>query len=233
MRRHKPIILGVVLAVLLAVIGLEASVLFAHQDEAPQDGVSNGSKASTELASDTSETPNKESGAILLAPEGTELPEDYDEDLLEELRARFVNPTMVIGDVSAVAGDEVTVRVFVVNNPGVLGMAATLAYDESAMTLKRVENGAIFDGVLDFTVSEDLKNGCRFLWDGLDLTADQMQDGEVLELTFQINPTAGTGKYPISLLLDDGGVVDRELAELSLAVDNGSVTINEDATGAE
>lgn len=154
------------------------------------------------------------------------IPDNVDEAYLEELRSDYQQATLVMGDVSAAAGEQVTVQVLVVHNPGILGMSGTLSYDDSVMTLESAVSGAAVSEVLDFTVSDTLNSGCRFLWDGLDIQEEQIKDGTVMELTFQISDTAQSGKYPITLTLDTDSVVNRDLAPLELDVDSGYLIIS-------
>lgn len=166
-----------------------------------------------------------EEHADIVVEEENNIPDDVDDAYLEKLRARYLQPILVMGDVEAAPGEEVTVRVLAVNNPGILGMCATLSYDENTMTLERVENGKIFNDVLNFTTSETLTSGCRFLWDGLDIDPEKIEDGEVIRLFFKIKESAKTDKYPITLIPDEGGTVDRELKPIELAVDCGYITV--------
>lgn len=175
--------------------------------------------------SDDTEDSGETQQYIASEPEN-EIPVDYDDEFLEDLKTEYQSPVLLVGDAKAKPGDEVTVLVLALNNPGILGMSATLSYDESAMTLVSAQNGRALSDVLDLTASGTLKNGCRFLWDGLDIADDQVKDGEVLQLAFKINDNAKGGKYPVTLILDEGGTVDRELEQLDLTVDCGYVTVD-------
>lgn len=134
---------------------------------------------------------------------------------------------LAVGNVSAGSGDtEVVVPVVLRNNPGMLGMILTVSYEENVMSLVNAESGEAVEGVLQFTAAGKLQSGCNFLWDGLDLTDSQIRDGTLLLLTFHISENAPAGSYPISVIYQDGNVVDRELQPLSPAIQNGSLTIS-------
>ena len=134
---------------------------------------------------------------------------------------------LAVGNVSAGSGDtEVVVPVVLRNNPGMLGMILTVSYEENVMSLVNAESGEAVEGVLQFTAAGKLQSGCNFLWDGLDLTDSQIRDGTLLLLTFHISEDAPAGSYPISVIYQDGNVVDRDLQPLSPAIQNGSLTIS-------
>lgn len=162
---------------------------------------------------------------IELAEEENDIPAEVTEEYLDELRGRYPQPVLVIGDVNAETGSDAVVRMIAVNNPGILGMSGTISYDESVMTLTAAENGAVFSELLDFTTSSSLKNGCRFLWDGLELTPEQVKDGVMLNLTFEIKDDAKSGRYPIVFIPDLEGIVDTNLEVLDLEVDCGYITV--------
>lgn len=133
---------------------------------------------------------------------------------------------LTVEHISAKPGDEVQVKAVIHNNPGILGMALTAYYDETALTLQRAENGGAFAGVLEFTSSKALGSGARFLWDGLEITDNDAKDGEILILHFKISDTAEEGEYPIELQYADGDIVDNQLDSVSLTIDSGAVNIH-------
>lgn len=136
-------------------------------------------------------------------------------------------PLISISDVSAKAGDEIQVSITLKNNPGILGMALSAYYDETNLTLQSVENGEAFKDVLDLTTSQTLASGSRFLWDGIDISENDIKDGTVLIMNFKINSGARAGKYPITLKYSDGDIVDKNLTSVSPQIENGYITIND------
>ncbi len=136
-------------------------------------------------------------------------------------------PLISINDVSAKVGDEIQVSITLKNNPGILGMALATYYDEANLTLQSVENGEAFKDVLDLTTSQTLASGSRFLWDGIDISENDIKDGTVLIMNFKINNGAQAGKYPITLKYSDGDIVDKNLTSISPQIENGYITIND------
>lgn len=180
----------------------------------------------SDKADKASESAEVEEQGDIVVEEENHIPADIDEEYLKKLRERYSQPTLVMGDVKTEPGEEASVLVLVVNNPGILGMCGTLSYDESVMSLEKVENGKIFKDVLDFTKSKELKSGCRFLWDGVDIESKQIMDGEALQMIFKIKKSAKKGKYPIKLILDKESTINRELTQLDLELDCGYITID-------
>ena len=158
-------------------------------------------------------------------------PDDIESDLAEQQSDNTGDidygnsPSIVVSDISnAKCGQNVTVQVSVKNNPGILGMALTISYDDSVMTLESAKNGPALE-VLSLTKSKELKNGCNFLWDGIELEDEDIQDGVILQLEFHISEDAAVGKYPISFTTSEGGNVDNNLNAIGLTMYSGYVTV--------
>ena len=134
-------------------------------------------------------------------------------------------PGIVVSSAKAKPGDTVDIGVSLVHNPGILGMSFTLSYDENVLKLVKAENGKAVSEVLNMSKSNDLGNGCIFLWDGEKIEEDQIQDGEILNLEFQVLRSAPAGKSPLKLTSDEGGVVDNNLKIVSLTIDDGFISV--------
>ena len=136
--------------------------------------------------------------------------------------------SIILNDVSAQKGQkDVEVIVSVKKNPGILGMILSLTYDESAMTLKGVANGEAVNDVLTLTKAKVLNSGCNFVWDGESITSEEIKDGTILVLKFDILDTAKVGKYDISVSYEDGNIIDGDLNPVSVSIKSGSVTVSE------
>ena len=105
-------------------------------------------------------------------------------------------------------------------------MTLTISYDDSVMTLESAENGSALDA-LSWTKSKELKNGCNFLWDGIEVENEEVQDGVILQLVFHIAEDAAEGKYPISFTASEGGTVDNNLNTIGLTMYSGYVTVQQ------
>lgn len=143
-----------------------------------------------------------------------------------EKTAKSEVPAIRVANVSAKPGaKEVAVTVDIENNPGVLGMLLQIHYDSDALTLRKASNGSAFKDILDLTKGKTLQDGCKFIWDGIEISDDQILDGTVLTLYFDISPGADAGVYDISFSYDDGDIISGELEPIKLSVINGSITV--------
>jgi hypothetical protein len=104
-------------------------------------------------------------------------------------------------------------------------MTLTLSYDSNAMTLTNAVSGSAVNDVLAFTKPGRFTNPCNFTWDGIELNDDQIKDGELLVLTFNVSSTAAKRKYPITLSYDEDSIFNAELQPVNFTVVNGSVTV--------
>lgn len=157
----------------------------------------------------------------------TELPFTLETEIDERMEQAIQrdNPTIIVSNVMAKPGDKVTVTASIVNNPGILGMSMMLSYDDRIMKLINVENGEAVRAVLNMSNSNSFENGCVFLWDGENITLDQIHDGDILVLEFQVAENAPAGKTPILLTSDEGGTVNNDLQVLDVTIENGFIII--------
>lgn len=136
-------------------------------------------------------------------------------------------PMLIVSNAKARPGDKVEVSVKIVNNPGILGMSMALSYDENVLKLEKAEKGEAFGEALNMTVSEELNNGCVFLWDGVTISPEQTKDGEILNLKFKVLKSSGAGQTPVILINDEESAFDNNLNPVNLNVENGVITILE------
>lgn len=109
----------------------------------------------------------------------------------------ITEPTLVVKNVTAKAGDEFNVAVSVYNNPGFLSMLVSINYDEKVLTLTDVTNGSLM-AEYAFTPPKNMKSNCCAAWSINDVP-EGTEDGEVMVLHFKLSKKAKAGKYPISV----------------------------------
>ena len=117
-----------------------------------------------------------------------------------------------------------SVPVSVVKNPGILGMTLVVSYDESVMSLVDCANGDA-TSMLSFTKPKRYKSGSIFTWYGEAISDDEVIDGEVLVLTFNVSEAVAAGSYPVEISYTDGDIFDANLSSVTLAVKNGNIII--------
>ena len=137
----------------------------------------------------------------------------------------IVVPTFVVCEVTALPGStSVSVPVSIVKNPGILGMTLVVNYDDTVMTLVNSANGDALS-MLSFTKPKRYKDGSIFTWYGEALSEDEIVDGVVLALTFDISETAANGTYPVSVSYIEGDIFDANLSSIEIAIKNGNIVI--------
>lgn len=133
-------------------------------------------------------------------------------------------PMLIVESAPCVPGETVEVAVKVVGNPGILGMILTLSFDENMLKLESAESGEVLKGVLEFTSAASLSSGSRFLWDGVEITQEQVKDGAVLVLRFRALPEA-EGETVVRVSYEDGDIVNNDLEEISLKTVEGVISV--------
>ena len=163
-------------------------------------------------------------------PSETEITEKSD-SYSEKMKLRIdrakesTKPTLIAADAEAVRGENVTVMVSLVNNPGILGCSLTLSYDEKVVELEDIQRGDALDEAFELLLSEDLASGCSLMWDAIDISEEEIQDGEILKLIFHVKEDAPYGKSPVVMICDTEGTVNRDISVVDLETENGYITV--------
>lgn len=122
-------------------------------------------------------------------------------------------------------GATVDVTVDVKDNPGILGAAVSLKYDEG-LTLTDATAGDAFSSLV-LTKPGKIQSPCKFVWDGQEITADDIKDGTILKLSFKVSDTAKSGEsYKISVSCDAGDMVDADLNAVDVKTEDGEIGIS-------
>ena len=104
---------------------------------------------------------------------------------------------ITVGSVSGLAGTEIQVPVSISNNPGVAGVALTVTYDTSKLTLDSVDAGTVFAGG-NFTA---VPGTGLVMWYN---TTNTKTNGVMFTLNFTIKEDAEEGLASISVDFRDG-----------------------------
>ena len=107
------------------------------------------------------------------------------------------------------------------DNPGIIGLTATIQYNSDVMTLTDARNGEAFS-MLAFSKSGELNSGCTFMWDALGITDENIKDGEFLILSFELSENAPEGEYSILL---NTKAYDNDLNQVNLMISGGKVIV--------
>ena len=154
------------------------------------------------------------------------------EDLIvTAMYEKDMTSAIIVGDVKTFPGAKtVQVPVYINSNPGILGMTLGIDYNDKILTLTDASNGDALKDALVMTKANILKNNCKFTWDGESITKDNVKDGVMLLLTFDVSEEAAEGEYDIGFYYNSGDIVDGDLMPIDLELRNGTITIVKDAS---
>ncbi len=142
-----------------------------------------------------------------------------------EVRAEESNtPIISVEQKKLMVGEEIKVDVQIKNNFGILGALLEISYDDR-LSLINATNGNVFS-YLTMTKPGRYESPCRFSWDGQECTEDDIKDGTILTLTFEVIEEVAYGDLlEINVNVPDGGIYDAALKPLEVMTQNGSVSI--------
>ena len=133
--------------------------------------------------------------------------------------------TLSVQSQTAKPGATVDVTVDVKDNPGILGATVSLKYDEG-LTLTDAAAGDAFSSLV-LTKPGKIQSPCKFVWDGQEITADDIKDGTILKLSFKVSDTAKSGEsYKVSVSCEDGDMVDANLNAVDVKTEDGEIGIS-------
>ena len=132
------------------------------------------------------------------------------------------HPSITIASAEVTSNDtSVEIAISISDNPGIAGFMLSLQYNTSTFQLVKAENGEALDA-LTFTPPSDLSSGCTFLWDSVEIRDEDIKDGALLTLTFDIAPESPVGEYSILLKVT---AYDNDLTPFTILINGGNITI--------
>lgn len=130
------------------------------------------------------------------------------------------DPIIKVSRVDALENGKITVAISINDNPGLLGLEISVAFDSNNIKLIDAKNGAAMQK-MSFTASDDYSAGGKFLWDNIEVSQMDIKDGEILILTFDVF-NAAKGSYTILLNVN---AFDGELNQVTFKIENGLITV--------
>lgn len=132
--------------------------------------------------------------------------------------------TISVESKSALPGGKVEVDVLIKNNPGILGGTLEVTFGKG-LTLTGAVSGDAFS-YLTMTKPGKFTSPCRFIWDGQECKKEDIKDGTILKLTFQVADDAEAGKsIPVSVNVVNGDFYDQNLEYVEAEMEDGSVSV--------
>lgn len=143
--------------------------------------------------------------------------------------AESSNTKITASSVEVTKASTVDVDIRIENNPGILGAVLSISYD-SGLTLIGATSGAAFSA-LTMTRPGNYSSPCNFTWDGIEIDNDDIKDGTILTLTFEVEDTANEGDiYNIFVSGDSDNIIDAELNPVNVSFNSGKITIKPETT---
>lgn len=151
-------------------------------------------------------------------------------------------PKLSIDSTEATPGDTFDVNVTLKNNPGIVSANLKITFDEG-LTLVGATNGEAFSTLTyippkQLSSTGRITSSCQFAWTGFDIADEDIKDGTVLTLTFEMSEEVEIGDtFNIAISSNAGDVIDKNLNQISLsaqglitAVDYTPGDINDDGS---
>ncbi len=129
-------------------------------------------------------------------------------------------PSLVIGTVSADAGDRVSVDVNISGNPGISAMILGIEYDASRLSLESVEKNSELSGMFEYTK--------KVVWVN---SGNTTYDGTIFTMNFRILDSAKSGDAEITLLYEEGDICNYDEQLVDFDIISGGVTVVNGGTG--
>lgn len=121
-------------------------------------------------------------------------------------------------------GEQIEIKFSLENNPGILGMAFYVEYDETRLGIVQAEDKNLLGSAI-FSPYEN--NPFVMVWSS-GATDNFTDDGTLATITFEVLENAPNGEAYINLTYDEGDVfaaVGEDLVNVPLEVINGSITV--------
>lgn len=130
-----------------------------------------------------------------------------------------------VENVNAMPGSTVNVDITIENNPGILGMTLSLCYDEEYVSLLAIQNGDALSA-MTFTTPKELYSGVKLPWDAENVEAEDIKDGAIATLTFEVAENAPKNELiDIYLAYDNGAIINNDMEALNIALQAGCIKV--------
>lgn len=121
--------------------------------------------------------------------------------------------------------EEVTVNIRVYNNPGLMGAVLKLSVDDAVFACAASEKTGYPGLTLTASGPQTEKSPYIFMLDAQEISGDDMQDGTLFTVTFQVKDAEAAGKFEVALSADEGAFFDKDYKDPEAVLENGSITV--------
>ncbi|MBQ8497973.1 MAG: Ig-like domain-containing protein [Clostridia bacterium] len=129
-----------------------------------------------------------------------------------------------VGEVEGVAGDKVIVPITIDKNSGFVSLTLKVTYDTSVLTLTSVNDTGVLEGEYH---SAKYNSPYQLNWVNDTDTSNTTKTGKIVELIFNIDDDAKTGKYDIQVSMDEYDALDAKGRNVSFTLNDGCITVIE------
>jgi len=132
--------------------------------------------------------------------------------------------TVIVDNVYGSPEGTVDVNVTIENNPGILGAILSFSYDEGLTLVNAVAGDALSSLVM--SKPGIYTSPCQFAWDGESINENDIKDGIVVTLTFEISKDAVPGtNLNVGVSYTKGDIIDANLKPVTLKTVSGKVAV--------
>lgn len=133
-----------------------------------------------------------------------------------------VGGVITVGSVTARAGDEILIPIYLTSNPGIVSMCLSVAYD-SILTLTAVQDMDVLGNAVHSP--EYTANPYQLFWNNPIATENYEVTGTVAVLTFKIADDAAEGNYTVAVSYGVYGIINVDAEEVPFTINNGAATV--------
>ncbi len=132
------------------------------------------------------------------------------------------NPRVTVSSGTVERGAEASVSFNLEGNPGIWGIKLRIHYDHSALTLKSVTTGSVFEKG-ELTLSQDLNKDPYVVVASCNSLENKTVNGTIVALNFAVSGSAEFKAYPVTVEVSQANNVDGKKIEFKTL--DGSVTV--------
>jgi len=134
---------------------------------------------------------------------------------------------IIFGQVAGKCGDQVTVPVTIINNPGIASLRFRIAYDATALTYVSTQKGGVISGGTLSSAYQTEDQELAITWFDVKNTTG---DGVLFNLVFEIAETAN-GQYPLTVSYLPEDIVNASWQQVNCIVTDGVVQTGSNIAG--
>lgn len=132
--------------------------------------------------------------------------------------------TFTAETVSGRPGSTVEVDVRIADNPGILGATLKISYDDNLALVDAAEGEAF--AALDMTKPGRYISGCNFVWDAQDISEEEILDGVILTLTFEVSEDVEVNQtLSVSISAEPDDIFDVNFVDVPFTMIPGGVLV--------